>query len=430
MNIQLRIIILIVLLFFSSLFSGSEAAYFSLRRWRLARLIKEECGWAKQAANLLSDPWKLLMTILLGNDMVNIIISNIAADLRRELLAPYGNWPIFLSALCTLLIILLLGEVLPKVIAVSYAEEFTRFTAPLVHSFYFIVTPLTYPVVKVLKKFSSFFYRTESLQKKMEEEEIKALLRLGQQEGSLSYYEVNAIETIFNFSQTPIKYIMQARAQMPALPYNYGFKKAVAFMKKYKLSYAPVYKESYDDIIGILTAGNAVKRLLGLVEHKNIADLLEQPQFVPQSLTIAELLSQIEKSMVDVALLVDEYGGVAGIIDRKMIFQNLMDQLDSSSMLLPGIEKLSDGRYAVDARIPLFKLNKFLKREIGDSLANTLAGHVLNLFGHIPRKGESIAADRFIYTVAEMEENRLKKVIIKPQYKESKTKKDDGETAS
>ncbi len=430
MNVQLRFIILIILLLFSSLFSGSETAYFSLRRWRLARLTKEGRGWAKRAANLLSDPWKLLMTILLGNDMVNIIISNIAADLRRQLLAPYGNWAIFLSALGTLLIILVMGEVLPKVVAVSYAEEFTRFTSPLVHSFYFIVTPLTHPIVKVLKKFSSFFYRIDSLPKKMGEEEIKALLRLSQQEGSLTSYEVNAIETIFNFSQKPIRYIMQARAYMHALPHNYGFKKAVAYMKKNKLSYVPVYRESYDDMVGILTAGSAVKRLLGLVEHKSLTDLLDQPQFVPQSLTIAELLSQIEDSSIDVALIIDEYGGIAGIIDGKMIFQSLMDQLDIYSTLPPGIEKLRDGRYVVEAKMPLFKLNKFLKREIIDPMANTLGGHVLNLFGYIPKKGESISADRFKYTVSEMEENCLKKVVIKPIGKESKTNKDNGEVSS
>jgi len=425
MSIHLRFILLAVLLLFSALFSGSEAALFSLRRWRLERLAKERRSWASRSIQLLSDPWKLLMTILLGNDMINIIISNLAADLRRQLLAPYGSWVILPAALTTLLLLLLLGEIIPKVIAVSYSEDFSRFTSPLIQSFSILVSPITHPVVKLLKKFSALFPRWEGLPKKMETEEIKALLQISRQEGSLSHSEVQTIETIFNFSQKSVRNMMVPRAFMHCVPVSLGLKKAANYMRKNKLSYVPVYRESYDDIIGILTAGSAVRAKLGLAQQDSLSDILEQPLFVPQSLTIAELLSQIEGSAVEVALVIDEYGGTAGIIDYRQIFQQLMEYLEFQVRILPpGIEKLDDRHYSIDAQITIDQINQFFKKNIQDAMTNTLGGHILNLFGYIPQKDESIKADQFIYTVAELEENRLKRIIIEPISDSTNNKRD------
>lgn len=422
---HLRFIILAILLLFSALFSGSEAALFSLRRWRLERLARERRSWAKRSIQLLSDPWKLLMTILLGNDMVNIIISNLTANLRRQLLGPYGSWAIFPAALATLFLLLLLGEIMPKVIAVSHSEEFSRFTSPLIHSFSMLVSPITHPVVKILKRFYALFPRWDSLPKKMGTEEIKALLQISKQEGSLSDFEVNTIETIFNFSQKSVRYLMLPRTFMHCVPVSYGLKKALNYMRKNRLSYLPIYRESYDNIIGILTAGNAAKTKLGLVQQKSLSAILEQPLFVPQSLTLAELLGQMEENSIGIALVIDEYGGTAGIIDWNRIFQQLMGHLELQAHRLPsGIEKLSDRRYAVDAQIAIDQINQFFKREIHDMMANTLGGHTLNLFGYIPKKGESIAADQLIYTVAELEGNRLIKIILEPIGEETKRNKD------
>jgi len=430
MNIQLRFISLVILLIFSALFSGSEASLFSLRRWRLDRLVREGIGWAKRARLLLADPWKLLMTILLGNDLVNIIISNLAANLRRELFAPYGSWAIFPAALATLFSLLLLGEIMPKVIAVSRPEKFSRFTSPLVNGFSLLVSPITYPAVKMLKSLSSLFPLPDYFPKKMGAEEIKALLRISQQEGSLSPFEVESIETIFSFSQQAIRYIMIPRAFMHCLPITIDMRIAEDYMKRNKLPYIPIYRESYDDILGILTAGNVIRAKLGLIKEKNLLHLLKQPLLVPQSLKVMELLSQLEENSAGVALVIDEYGGTAGIIDRSQIFQRLMEHLSIQAQgVAAGMEKIGEDRYAVDAQITIPQLNQLLGRKIEDNMAYTLGGHILNLFGRFPHRGESIEADQLIYTVAKLEGTRLKKIIIQPIKKGADRGKDREEKA-
>jgi len=371
---MVRFSFLIILLFLSALFSGSETAFFSLPPWRVRRLAKEGRRWAILAETLLSSPERLLITIILGNEAVNITLSTIAAGIRRDFLPGLGSFGFTLGVAATSLVLLIFGEVTPKVIAMrdpeGWGRRFTRFIkgiSVLFSPFSLLLSPLLLLLAKRKK-------------------------------------ERVMIDGIFSLSELTVAEVMTPRTQIIAVKENISADALFRFVSQFPYSRYPVYLKDLDDIKGILYAKDLLAYKFGFPPRGRWQRLIRPPFFLPETPSLSEAFQLMRKRRTTIAIVVDEYGGTAGLITMEDIMRKLVGRREEFIY-----EKRGD-EYLLAGRAPLPLLSSEFGRRIEDEYSATLAGYLLNLAGRLLREGDIVEDDHFRYQVIETDGARIVKV--------------------
>jgi putative hemolysin len=331
--VLIKLIVLGVLLLFSAFFSGSETALFSLGSVRLEKLKESGHPKAGVIGNLLERPRRLLISILLGNELVNITASAIAASICISLLGTNGKW-VAIAVMTPL--ILTVGEIVPKATAIYRAEEFSRVVARPLTVFAQAIFPVRWVIRRivdgVLKVFGS---HTETHDSIFREEEIRDLVDVGHQEGVLEKQERELIHRVFRFGDTIVASVMTPKAQIFSLPLQQDADEILAEVKEEQYSRVPIYSGKRTNIVGILNRKDLLTLALRGKEHDkdNIRRFLRPPHFVPQSKKIAELLREFQKHKTYMAIVVDEYGHCIGLVTvedlLEEIFGEIYDETDA-----------------------------------------------------------------------------------------------------
>jgi len=413
-----QILSFIVLLFFSAFFAGAETAFFAINEMLTQKLLDENTATGNRVLRLRRKPRQLLVTLLMGNTLVNVSAATIAAVLTTRLSIQIGLHPnigMLLNVIVVTFLILVLSEISPKVIAVKSPIRFAKRTSFLVLFFYFLFYPLTWVLDHVMNFFTRSFGLSENDRERLlESEEFQALLNIGYQEGTLEEDEKEMLTSIFEFGDTSVREIMVPRTDIICAEKNVSINELVQLVKENGHTRIPIFDESIDVILGIMNAKDLLPFISNSAKDFKIDELYRTPIFVPESKKIDDLLRQFQQNKQHLAIVVDEYGGTAGIVTLEDVIEEIVgeirDEYDQEDKLYT---KLNQSSYVVNAKIDIEKLNELIDIQIPDEdQYGTLGGYILEQTGSLPAIGYSFRKDDYLLTMKTVEKNRIVQVII------------------
>ena len=411
-----KLIAIFILMLISAFFSSSETAYFSLKESRIKELTDLNGEGTKRLLNLLREPRKLLITILTGNTIVNVAIASLAALMALDVAEYYGidkNIAIIMEIIIITIAVLIFSEVTPKLAAVKRAEKIAKlFALPLS----FVHTVLQ-PVAKLLYGFTDFVLKALGIEKKrvnLDEDEIRTLVDVGEEKGTLEKEERKMLHGIFELSDTKVREIMVPRTDVIMLSIESNIQEAIEVVRKSKFSRIPVYRDSVDDIVGMLYTRDLIP-FIGQKNNKgSIAAVIKPVFYIPETKMIDELLREFQDKRRKLALVVDEYGGLSGLVTLEDILEEIVGEIqDEHDNEEPIFKKLSENIIDADAKWDLDDVEEelgisFPKEEGYDSLG----GFLFHQFGEIPKKGQQISHSGVVFNILEVRSNRIIRVKI------------------
>jgi len=417
-NALLAILLFIFLIFLSGFFSGSESAYFSFNANDIHRL-KERTKKSKNVSrviSLLNKPRRLLMTILVGNTIVNVAAATLAALFTSKHIPGHflgKTNKLLIEIIFVTIIILIFSEVTPKVFAVKNYEKFALSVSLPLTGIVKIFAPFSYLFDKLYKMFA-FLFRVKKDDLFINKEDMKTVIQVSEEKGTIGNEEKEMINSIFKFSDTTVKEVMVPRMDMVVLDKNTSFDEVITLVKKKGHSRIPVYDEDVDKIVGILFVKNLLEYKNNKKEFKSLTDLVKKPYYVPETKKIDELLREFQKERIHLAIVVDEYGGTAGLVTLEDVIEEIVgeiqDEYDNEKSL---ITKVDNNSWLVDGKIGIEELNEIIGLNLptGEEY-ESLGGFILNKMRRIPKTNDEIMYKNFLLRIESLYENRIKKVRI------------------
>ncbi|HQU29164.1 MAG: HlyC/CorC family transporter [Nitrospira sp.] len=391
----------------SAFFSGAEIAFFSITEARLHTMAEE--GWmgAKMALKLRSNPQRLLSTILIGNNLVNIMAASWATVIAIRI---WGSEAVAIATGLLTFLVLLFGEIVPKTLCVKYSEV--------------AISLFSYPVYILEQLFFPFIYLLEPIILKLTggrgltvpfitEEELKIMLDAGGKAGVLETDEVRMIKNVFEFNDVTAEDAMTPRVYMFALDGALTLEEAQDEIFKAKYSRIPIYEGNSDNITGILYRSHALMKLAQGNSQITLKGLAKSPLFIPASKTADDLLKQFQQEKRHIAIVVNEFGGVMGLITVEDLLEEVVGEiLDEGDLSEEWIRRIGKNQILVDGRTEVRRINEFLKVELNEEDQNTISGLILEELGHIPAIGEKVETDGCQLIVQDADERSIKSVQI------------------
>ena len=420
---EIERLVFLVLLFFllilSGFFSGSEVALFGVEKKKINFYLPNKTT-QRYLSYLLSSPRRLLISILIGNNLVNVAISIISVLLVTDLASVYGlnlSLLVFIQITVITVLILIFGELLPKVLATKYQIKFLRIiTVPL---YYYSV--IVFPVSELLSEFIRVATSRLKFSKKkfvVESSEISDISKLSGDLINLNREEKEILESLNEFKEIVAREIMTHRVDIVALSDNEDIDEAINIVTRSGHSRIPVYEKNIDNIIGILHAKDLLKYSINpkLKTGVKLRDLIKRPMFIPESKKINDLLDDFQSKKNHIAIVVDEYGGTAGLITLDDIIEEVIgdiwDEFDKSELK---IIKISDNTYIVNAYLTFneFESETKIQLNIQEKIkSESFAVFLLGQFKQIPEQGTFVEINGLRITVVEIAKKRIKKVKL------------------
>ena len=422
-----QIIVLIILILLNAYFAATEIAFISLNDAKIDKQAKEGNKKAKQIQRMLNNPSKFLATIQIGITMAGFFSSAFASDAFADHLAPILNewlpmvsvdvWKTVSIIIITLILsffTLVFGELVPKRLAMKYYEKISFATIGVIKG----ISVFTAPFVKLLtwstNMVSKLFGVGEQEEQTVTEEEIKMMVDQGQEKGAIEETEKEIINNVFALNDITASEIMTPRRNVFAIDINENLSKILEDIDEYKYSRIPVYEETIDDIKGILLIKDILKVLNDKKQIK-IKNLLKPAYFVPESKPIDEIFKELQRNKNQMAIVIDEYGGTAGLLTMEDILEELVGNIfDEYDDIEVEYEKIDNNTYLIDGGVSLYEFKKIIGVEIPEGDYETLSGYLIEKLGRLPEENEDIVLEdeNLTYKVEEYEDKRIKKVKV------------------
>lgn len=424
-----------LLLIFSAFFSGSETALFSLSKVQIERLQQATGKTERLVAKLLNNPHRLLVTILVGNTLVNTASASLVASLATNL---FGDKGIGLAIGFTTILLLIFGEITPKTIAIRNSEFFSKLLVYPLELFSKIIFPLRVIFDFVTNFFIKLLNRNfDPTSERITPEELKTAVDIAEEEGSIKQQEKEILSTIFDLKDITAAEIMVARTEMVCVSDDMTLQELFDVARSTKHSRIPVYKDDIDHIYGIayirdfsvlrnLDFENVTIREFATFPHEKDM-LIREPFFAPETRSSIGLLQDFKEKMVQISILLDEYGGVAGLVTMADLVNELVGKFtgnyDDAS---DDFRIIDENTSIVSGRISIRNVNKKLDLDLpSEEDVDTIGGYVTSLIGHIPEQGEIISDNDLEFQIISMDERRIMNVQIRKKSQENLA--DEGE---
>lgn len=417
-----RLIVLIILIGINAFFASTEIAFISLNDAKIEKQAKEGNKKAKQIRKMLKEPSKFLATIQIGITLAGFLSSAFAADAFASELAPvlekliplginvWNNISIILITLILSYFSLVLGELVPKRVAMKNPEKVAFASIGVVRLIYTITSPFVKLLTVSTNVVSKIFGVTGTEEEIVTEEEIKMMLDVGEEKGSIEEEEKELINNVFEFNDKVASEVMIHRKDIYAIEVKSDIGDILADLKEYKYSRIPVYEDSIDNIVGMLY----IKDLLAYVYLKKevkIKKIMRDVYFTPENKPINDLFRELQKSKHQIAIVLDEYGGTAGLITMEDIIEelvgNIFDEYDDEEA---EYEKIDDNTYRISGGVSIYDLRKILNIEdIPEGDYDTLSGYLIEILGRIPSDNETpvIETPKVTYKIEDYEDKRI-----------------------
>ena len=400
------IVAMLVCIILSAYFSATETAFSSLNKTRLKVLSEKGNKRAQLAFDLAEEYDKLISTILIGNNIVNIALSSIATLLFVALL---GNIGATVSTVVITIVVLIFGEITPKSIAKDYPEKFAMFSAPIIHAMMCICTPLNYLFSQWKKLVGKLFKSSED--GKMSQEELLMLLEEVEQEGGLDEDEGELLRNAVEFGDLQAKDILTHRVDLEAVSMEASKEEIANAFTESRFSRLLVYEESIDKIVGVIHQKDFY-RGTGVISG-SIRDIMAPPVFIYQTEKVDDLLHLLQSNKSHIAVVIDEYGGTLGIVTMEDILEELVGEIwDEHDEVEEAFRMLEENTYAVDCAVSLDDFCDQFDVEC-DSESVSLGGWIMEQMGRIPKQGDHFTYRYLFITVTKLDDHRIESAQIK-----------------
>ena len=392
-------------LILSAYFSATETAFSSANSTRLKTLAEKGSKKAKLACELLEHYDKLLSTILIGNNIVNILMASIGTVL---FVRHYGDAGATISTIVVTVVVLVFGEISPKSVAKDCAERFAMFSAPILQVFLFVLTPLNF-LFSLWKKLLAKVFRLNG-ESKMSQEELLMLVDEVQQDGSIDKNEGELLKNAIDFSEQQAQDILIHRVDLAALPITASKEEVAALFTQTKYSRLLIYQDSIDHILGTVHQKDFYVGC-GITE-KPLEEIIVPPLFVLENEPISRLLKTLQKAKTHVAVVVDEYGGTCGIVTMEDILEELVGEIwDEHDEIEVFIRKTGANTFLVDSSMDFDEFAAYFQLK-ADSEMTSVSGWVMEQFGRVPESGERITAGPLDVLVTKVDNHRIEEIQI------------------
>ncbi len=383
----LEIIILAVLIFISGFFTGSEIAYVVANKIKIEIQARKKNLAAKNALYFMENPQDFFSTVLIGTNVVNVTFATISALFLHKL---FGLSE-FNILLISTFVLLIFGELLPKYLARELADRIIFLIATPLR----IVSYLIHPVVKLFSSISSFFTQRanvseKNLQNLFSKENFEYLIKESKDAGKIDQKQSDIINKVFDLSEQRVSEVMQPRTEIEGVEINSSFEEALTVFIESGYSKLPVYEENLDNIKGIILAYDVFNK------PDKLADIIREVAFVPETKKSFEMLNEFLARHISIAVVVDEFGGTAGIVTIEDIIEELFGEIKDEYDVEEDIcRRISDGSYLISGKVEVDFINEKYDLKIPTGDYETIAGYIMSKIGKIPLSQEKYTIDNF-----------------------------------
>ncbi len=415
MSAEATIISISLIVFFmvlSAFFSSSETAFMSLQRVRILHLANIGRAGARRMLDRMDHPERTLSTVLLGNNLVNTAAAAVGTALAVAWLG--DNFGIAAATIGIAFLLLVFSEVIPKTFASRHSEWLSfRYLKPFA-----LVEVLLLPVSVFLELIGRSIVRLSGgrvgSRNLVNAELLRSVISVGREEGAVGREEARMLQNVLAFRERLVKEVMTPRTEMVWLDEDTTL---TAFLDEYDtspLSRFPVYKEAYDNVVGLLHTRDVVRAFHrgDVGADSKLIELVRQVPFVPETKRLGDLFFEMRSSGQQMCLVVDEFGGVSGLVTNQQLVAAIMGRVADDETPRDEVEELSSGTFQVDGGMPIQEANETLGLNIPDGDYETIAGFALDILSHIPTEGEAFRFQGRRITVSEMKGVKIEKLLV------------------
>ena len=421
-----QLIVLTILILINAYFAASEIAFISLNDAKIEKQAKEGNKKAKQIEKMLKTPSKFLATIQIGITLAGFLSSAFASETFADKIAPYlynmipaislGVWKSISIIFITIILsffTLVFGELVPKRLAMKHYEKISFATIGVIRTISIITAPFVKLLTSVTNGISKIFGVGENEEETVTEEEIKMMVDQGEERGTIKEDEKELINNVFEFNDITVSEIMRHRKDIFSVDINISTDELLEELSKeeYRYSRIPVYDETIDEIKGVLY----VKDILKNINKKTfkVKNVIKDAYFISQNRLINEVFKELQKNKKQLAIILDEYGGTAGIVTMEDILEELVgDIYDEYDKEESEYEKIDENTYILSGSMPIFDVNKLLEADIPEGEFDTISGFLQDKLGRIPEDKEKpiIETEKVTYKIEKSEDKRIIKI--------------------
>lgn len=402
---EFLMVLLIILIALSAFFSGVETAVMSVSLIKAKSLVRQKRRGAKALLRIKENPHRFLITILIGNNLVNIFAASIATLVFTRM---FGSTGVGIATGIMTFLILVFGEITPKTFATHNAERISLLVARPIE----ILTYILFPVVKILEGLTSFLHRFGS-KEGLTEEEIRTIVSMGYEEGILKKDIARMMHSLLEFEDIRVEEVMTPKTDIMFVNADSKLKDVIDYIIKSPYSRYPAYSRNKDNIVGILDIDDVVdyikKKRLGI----KVRDIVRDVYFVPETKKINELLTEFQKRKTRMAIVVNEYGSVLGLVTMEDVLEEIVGEIfDKSQRKNHYIKKPEKNVFLVDGRADIEHVESTVGIKIDEKHFNTIAGFIEHRLGRIPKKGEKIDLGKVLIIIEKANKQRIEKIKI------------------
>ena len=433
----LNVALVFVLLALSAFFSSSESAFLSLQRTRIAHLVSEGIPGARRVADMIGEPERLLATILLGNNIVNAattavitatVVAFVGDDSQPAGVSPAGV--VIATAISTVALVLV-GEIIPKTIAVRNSEKVAFiYSRPLTWTEYLLL-PLVVVLQWATRGLNALLGGDVSNRRSITEDEFRSLIDIGEAEGEFEPAEAEMLENVFQFGDRQVREVMTPRTEMVSIRQGSDLREFLDIYAQTQHTRFPVYRNSPDNIIGVISSKDVLRRMAqtDLRYQDSVTEAIRDTYFVPETKRISDLFEELRTTGNQIALVIDEFGGVTGLVTLKRLLEVVVGPVgEEGESPEEEFRAIDENTFHVEGGMSVQEANEEMNIELpqGDDY-ETIAGFALYVLGHIPAKGEQFEYDNLTFEILDMQDLRIEEIrVTKSEKTEGESETDSG----
>jgi len=394
----------------SGFFSGSETALIGISKERVHRLAAENKR-GRRVEQLVADPERMLSTLLVANNVVNVLAAAVATTLFISLVGE--QWGPWLATLVVTAVILVFGEITPKTLATRYPERFALSVAPAIWQLSRFLAPVATFFRSITRGLLRLFrVPVEGDSTAVTDADIRALAELGHRDGQIERVEREIIDALFDLADRPVRDVMTPRVDIVALPDPVSLDDVRMAVAATGHSRYPVTRGDLDDLVGMLFVKDLLQRS-GEATPEDIAALVHHPEYIPETATILDALTEMRQRKYAIACVVDEHGGIEGVITAKDLLSELVGEIqDEYDPGVPSVVRIGPRRWIAEGRVPIEDLEAEIEQDLPEGPYSTVAGLFMAEAGRVPAVGDVTDIGSIRLTVLEMDRNRIDRIEV------------------
>ena len=411
----LSLILIGVFLVFSAFFSSSEAAFLSLQRTRIAYLVSTGIPGAKRVADMIGQPERLLSTILLGNNLMNVAFTSVVTVSAIEFVGE-GNrgQGVAIATVVSTVALLLVGEIVPKTIAVRNSERVAFIYARPLKWTEYLLLPFVVFLQWITRGLNAVLGGSEP-ESSITEGEFRSLIDIGESEGTFEPSEAEMLEKVFQFGDRHVREVMTPRVEMVSINEGSNFREFLDIYAQNTHTRFPVFTDTVDDITGVISAKDLLNKMAneGVDYNASATDVQREAYFVPETKRISELFDELRQSGHQMAIVIDEFGGVAGLVTLKSLLEVVVGPVgEEGEAPEEEFRAIDENTFHVEGGMSIQEANQELEIELPEGEFETIAGFVLETLGHIPALNEEFEHENLKFEIIDMQGLRIEEIKI------------------